>query len=61
MLIQTRNKITLVSAAIGGLAALGGTVNTSSGPSFVIDVAIGAGLWYALSYVVCTLIIKYKK
>ena len=53
MLNKTRNTITQVAAGVGGLAAL-----VSAGT--VIDTVFGAALWAAVSYGVCTLIIKYK-
>ena len=50
---KTRKTATQVAAALGGVAAL----RTGN----VIDIAFGAALWAAVSYGVCTLIIKYKK
>ena len=54
MLNKTRNTITQVAAGVGGVSAL---VSART----VVDTVIGAALWAAVSYGVCTLIIKYKK
>lgn len=54
MLNKTRNTITQVAVGIGGVSALVSAHN-------VTDAIFGAALWGAISYGVCTLIIKYKK
>jgi hypothetical protein len=61
MLASTRNTTSKVTAAVGGVAALSGGVNTSDFPFVILDVALGALIWYGIGYGVCTLIIKYKK
>jgi fructose-bisphosphate aldolase class 1 len=61
MLTTTRSTISKVTAAVGGVAALSGGVNSSDFPAVIIDVALGAAIWYGIGYGVCTLVIKYKK
>jgi hypothetical protein len=55
MLHSTRNKASIVGAVVGGLAATQGSVVN------ILDIALGAAIWYGIVYGVCTLVIKFKK
>lgn len=55
MLSSTRNKASIVGAVVGGLAATQGSVTN------IVDIALGAAIWYGIVYGVCTLVIKFKK
>lgn len=61
MLASTRSTSAKVGAVVGGLAAAGGQINTFDGPAVLIDIALGAAIWYGIVYGICTLVIKYKK